>query len=117
MRQGQGGKGRNRGGASAAHVTFLQCSAEELEHHNPSVSYPRPLLFRPPSTLQHSAEEFERLLREFCADDDGDLLIDSAVKGGPRLFLVSTLVTVSPAAMFLFRNYQVRARPCSACIR
>lgn len=55
---------------------------------------------------KHSAEEFERLLKEMLGDDDGDLLIDSAVKGGPKVFVVSTLVSVLPAAPFVFRNYQ-----------
>lgn len=60
-----------------------------------------------PETLQHSAEQFERLLKEMCADEDGDLLIESAVKGIPKVFVVSTLVSVVPAQPFLFRNYQV----------
>ncbi|CAH9141780.1 unnamed protein product [Cuscuta epithymum] len=55
---------------------------------------------------KHSAEHFERLLREMCADEDGDLLIESAVKGTPKVFVVSTLVSVSPAQPFIFRNYQ-----------
>ena len=57
--------------------------------------------------LQHSADQFERLLKEMCADDDGDLLIESAVKGIPKVFVVSTLVSAMPAQPFLFRNYQV----------
>lgn len=57
--------------------------------------------------MQHSAEHFERLLKEMCADDDGDLLIDSAVKRVPKVFVVSTLVSVVPALPFVFRNYQV----------
>ncbi|RAL44858.1 hypothetical protein DM860_003617 [Cuscuta australis] len=55
---------------------------------------------------KHSADQFERLLREMCADDDGDLLIESAVKGIPKVFVVSTLVSMSPAQPFIFRNYQ-----------
>ncbi|GAB2298843.1 Phospholipase A I [Dionaea muscipula] len=55
---------------------------------------------------KHSAEEFERLLKEMCADEDGDLLIDSAVKNLPKVFVVSTLVSVVPAQPFVFRNYQ-----------
>ena len=58
--------------------------------------------------LQHSADHFERLLKEMCADEDGDLLIDSAVKNVPKVFVVSTLVSVMPAQPFVFRNYQVR---------
>ncbi|EHA8590684.1 Patatin [Cocos nucifera] len=55
---------------------------------------------------KHSADQFERLLKEMCADEDGDLLIESAVKGIPKVFVVSTLVSVMPAQPFLFRNYQ-----------
>ncbi|RWW49432.1 hypothetical protein BHE74_00044409 [Ensete ventricosum] len=59
--------------------------------------------------MQHSADQFERLLKEMCADEDGDLLIESAVKGIPKVFVVSTLVSVTPAQPFLFRNYQYPA--------
>ncbi|CAA6658248.1 unnamed protein product [Spirodela intermedia] len=56
---------------------------------------------------KHSADNFERLLKEICADEDGDdLLIESAVKGVPKVFVVSTLVSAMPAQPFLFRNYQ-----------
>jgi hypothetical protein len=41
------------------------------------------------------------------ADEDGDLLIESAVKGVPKVFAVSTLVSVMPAQPYIFRNYQV----------
>ncbi|KAK4421328.1 Phospholipase A I [Sesamum alatum] len=58
---------------------------------------------------KHSADEFERLLKEMCADDDGDLLIESALKGIPKVFVVSTLVSVAPAQPFIFRNYQYPA--------
>ncbi|XP_009405622.2 phospholipase A I isoform X2 [Musa acuminata AAA Group] len=58
---------------------------------------------------KHSADQFERLLKEMCADEDGDLLIESAVKGIPKVFVVSTLVSVTPAQPFLFRNYQYPA--------
>ena len=57
--------------------------------------------------LQHSADQFERLLKEMCADEDGNLLIESAVKNIPKVFVVSTLVSVTPAQPFVFRNYQV----------
>jgi hypothetical protein len=57
--------------------------------------------------LQHSADQFERLLKEMCADDDGDLLIESSVKGIPKVFVVSTLVSAMPAQPYIFRNYQV----------
>ncbi|MCL7052240.1 hypothetical protein MKW94_011777 [Papaver nudicaule] len=58
---------------------------------------------------KHSADQFERLLKEMCADEEGDLLIESAVKSIPKVFVVSTLVSVSPAQPFLFRNYQYPA--------
>lgn len=58
---------------------------------------------------KHSADQFERLLKEMCADEDGDLLIDSAVKGIPKVFVVSTLVSVVPALPYVFRNYQYPA--------
>ncbi|KAM2707623.1 hypothetical protein EV1_036581 [Malus domestica] len=58
---------------------------------------------------KHSADQFERLLKEMCADEDGDLLIESAVKNVPKVFVVSTLVSVMPAQPFLFRNYQYPA--------
>ncbi|CAA3027259.1 phospholipase A I [Olea europaea subsp. europaea] len=58
---------------------------------------------------KHSADQFERLLREMCADEDGDLLIESAVKRIPKVFVVSTLVSVMPAQPFIFRNYQYPA--------
>lgn len=58
---------------------------------------------------KHSADQFERLLKEMCADEDGDLLIESAVKNVPKVFAVSTLVSVMPAQPFVFRNYQYPA--------
>ncbi|KAK3024840.1 hypothetical protein RJ639_045057 [Escallonia herrerae] len=58
---------------------------------------------------KHSADQFERLLKELCADEDGDLLIESAVKSIPKVFVVSTLVSVMPAQPFIFRNYQYPA--------
>ncbi|PKA45653.1 LRR repeats and ubiquitin-like domain-containing protein [Apostasia shenzhenica] len=33
---------------------------------------------------KHSADQFERLLKELCADEEGDLLIESAVKKIPK---------------------------------
>lgn len=64
--------------------------------------------------FQHSADQFEQLLKEICADEDGDLLIESSVKRVPKVFVVSTLVSVAPAQPFIFRNYQV---PCERIIR
>ncbi|RHN64947.1 putative phospholipase A(1) [Medicago truncatula] len=58
---------------------------------------------------KHSADQFERLLKEMCTDEDGDLLIDSAVKNVPKVFVVSTLVSMMPAQPFIFRNYQYPA--------
>ncbi|WCJ20245.1 Phospholipase A I [Euphorbia peplus] len=58
---------------------------------------------------KHSADQFERLLKEMCADDDGNLLIESAVKNVPKVFVVSTLVSVTPAQPYVFRNYQYPA--------
>ncbi|KAJ7541796.1 hypothetical protein O6H91_10G077200 [Diphasiastrum complanatum] len=58
---------------------------------------------------KHNADQFERLLRDVCSDEDGDLLIDTAVKGGPKVFVVSSLVSVTPAQPFVFRNYQYPA--------
>ncbi|KAG6754544.1 hypothetical protein POTOM_040331 [Populus tomentosa] len=55
---------------------------------------------------KHSADHFESLLKEICADEDGELLIDSAVKKVPKVFVVSTLVSVMPAQPFVFHNYQ-----------
>lgn len=57
--------------------------------------------------LQHSADQFERLLKEMCAEEDGDLLIESAVRSVPKVCVVSTLVSTVPAQPFIFRNYQV----------
>lgn len=58
---------------------------------------------------KHNADQFERLLKEMCTDEDGDLLIDSAVRNIPKVFVVSSLVNVIPARPFLFRNYQYPA--------
>ncbi|GFZ06323.1 phospholipase A I-like protein [Actinidia rufa] len=58
---------------------------------------------------KHSADQFERLLKEMCADDDGDLLIESAVKNTPKVCVISTLVSTMPAQPFVFRNYQYPA--------
>ncbi|KAK9092096.1 hypothetical protein Syun_027007 [Stephania yunnanensis] len=55
---------------------------------------------------KHSADQFEKLLKEMCADEDGDLLIESAVKNIPKVFVVSTLVSLMPAQPYIFRNYQ-----------
>ena len=57
--------------------------------------------------MDQNAEQFESLLKELCDDEDGDLMIDSAVKNVPKVFVVSTLVSVMPGQPFIFRNYQV----------
>ncbi|KAF7149753.1 hypothetical protein RHSIM_Rhsim02G0110400 [Rhododendron simsii] len=58
---------------------------------------------------KHSADQFERLLKEMCAEEDGDLLIESAVRNIPKVCVVSTLVSTVPAQPFIFRNYQYPA--------
>ncbi|XP_062160948.1 phospholipase A I isoform X2 [Alnus glutinosa] len=58
---------------------------------------------------KHSADQFQSLLKEICANDDGDLLIESAVNNIPKVFVVSTLVSLMPAQPFIFRNYQYPA--------
>nr|KJB34776.1 hypothetical protein B456_006G083500 [Gossypium raimondii] len=56
---------------------------------------------------KHNAEKLEKLLQDMCADEDGDdILIETAVKNIPKVFLVSTLASVTPAQPFIFRNYQ-----------
>ncbi|XP_039000226.1 phospholipase A I-like [Hibiscus syriacus] len=56
---------------------------------------------------KHNSEKLERLLQDMCVDEDGDdLLIETAVKNIPKVFLVSTLASVTPAQPFVFRNYQ-----------
>ncbi|GBG71579.1 hypothetical protein CBR_g8995 [Chara braunii] len=55
---------------------------------------------------KHNSEEFERLLKEMCRNDEGDLLIDSGLQGGPKVFVVASLVSVTPVQPFLFRTYQ-----------
>lgn len=60
---------------------------------------------------KHDASTFELLLKELCnqptEDSIGGLYIDSAVHGGPKVFAVSTLTSISPAMPFLFRNYEL----------
>ncbi|KAI4312011.1 hypothetical protein MLD38_036870 [Melastoma candidum] len=58
---------------------------------------------------KHSADQFEKLLKELCTDEDGDLLIESAVKNIPKVFVVATLVSMTPAQPYIFRNYQYPA--------
>ncbi|MBA0858569.1 hypothetical protein Goshw_028142 [Gossypium schwendimanii] len=56
---------------------------------------------------KHNPDKLERLLKDLCADEDGDdRLIESAVKDVPKVCLISTLVSVLPAQPFVFRNYQ-----------
>lgn len=56
---------------------------------------------------KHNADKLENLLQDLCADEDGDdLLIESSVKDVSKVFLLSTLASVTPAQPFIFRNYQ-----------
>ena len=63
---------------------------------------------------KHDAGLFESLVRRECrlptpADPEGErenAFIDVGALGGPKVFVVSTLVSVIPATPFLFRNYQ-----------
>ncbi len=63
---------------------------------------------------KHDASLFESLVRRECAlptpaDPRGEkenAFIDVGALGGPKVFVVSTLVSVLPATPFLFRNYQ-----------
>ena len=63
---------------------------------------------------KHDASLFESLVRRECrlrdpADPAGareNAFIDAGALGGPKVFVVSTLVSVIPATPFLFRNYQ-----------
>ncbi|PRW58490.1 phospholipase A I isoform X1 isoform A [Chlorella sorokiniana] len=60
---------------------------------------------------KHDAAVYESLLREYCDFSKeerciGDTMIDTAVLG-PKVALVSTLSSLSPAPPFLFRTYQL----------
>ena len=63
---------------------------------------------------KHDAGLFESLVRRECrlptpSDPEGErenAFIDVGALGGPKVFVVSTLVSVIPATPFLFRNYQ-----------
>lgn len=50
-----------------------------------------------------------------CASDR---LIDTAVLGGPKVFVVATLASERPAAPFAFRNYELpeEAAPAAAAL-
>ncbi|KAH9329901.1 hypothetical protein KI387_002009 [Taxus chinensis] len=52
-------------------------------------------------------DQFETLLKEMCADEDGDLLIDSAVRNIPKVFVVSTLVQCNPSSAFRVQKLSV----------
>jgi hypothetical protein len=47
-----------------------------------------------------------------------DRLIDTAVLGGPKVFVVATLASARPAAPFAFRNYELpeEAAPAAAAL-
>ncbi|XVF87704.1 hypothetical protein PTKIN_Ptkin18bG0141900 [Pterospermum kingtungense] len=55
---------------------------------------------------KHDSDRLEKVLQEMCVDEDGDLLIESAVKNAPKVFILSTLASVTPGQPFVFRNYQ-----------
>ena len=63
---------------------------------------------------KHDASLFESLVRQECRlptpeDPRGDCelsFVDAGLLGGPKVFVVSTLVSVIPATPFLFRNYE-----------
>jgi len=70
------------------------------------------------SGCKHDAERFERMVRDTAAfpvpavaagsDSDEEAepaLIDTATLGGPAVFTVATLMTVTPCVPFIFRNY------------
>ncbi|CAI7864988.1 unnamed protein product [Closterium sp. NIES-53] len=105
--------------SSPGKLEQLHCNTDLLTHPPPlSLSLsPLPSPLSPPPRFppsQHNAEQLEELLQEMCTDDDGEVprvLIDLAVKGGPKVFVVSTLVSVTPATPFVFRNYQYPTVP------
>jgi hypothetical protein len=62
------------------------------------------------------ADLLPHLLRaQGCASDR---LIDTAVLGGPKVFVVATLASERPAAPFAFRNYELpeEAAPAAAAL-
>jgi predicted acylesterase/phospholipase RssA len=61
---------------------------------------------------KHDATVYEQLLKEYCsfAQDPrcpSDSLIDTACLDVPKIALVSTLASTSPAMPFVFRNYEL----------
>jgi predicted acylesterase/phospholipase RssA len=61
---------------------------------------------------KHDATVYETLLKEYCsfAHDPrclSDALIDTACLDVPKIALVSTLASTSPAMPFVFRNYEL----------
>ncbi|EIE23713.1 hypothetical protein COCSUDRAFT_41874 [Coccomyxa subellipsoidea C-169] len=60
---------------------------------------------------KHDAAMFEELLKEYCTFDPeamlGAAMIDTACLNTPKCFVVSTLVSMTPAGPFLFRNYEL----------
>ncbi|KAG7672162.1 hypothetical protein KSW81_005044 [Nannochloris sp. 'desiccata'] len=61
---------------------------------------------------KHDAAVYETLLKEYCsfAQDPrcpSDALIDTACLDVPKIALVSTLASTSPAMPFVFRNYEL----------
>ena len=61
---------------------------------------------------KHDATVYESLLKEYCSFKHdprcaSDTLIDTAALDVPRVSLVSTLASSSPAVPFVFRNYEL----------
>eukprot|EP00898_Chlorokybus_atmophyticus_P001815 jgi/Chlat1/2634/Chrsp178S02477 len=55
---------------------------------------------------KHNAAHFEELVQNICSDYHIGRLIDTAILDGPKVCVVSTIVSVTPAHPFVFRNYQ-----------
>eukprot|EP00887_Chlorella_sp_A99_P000219 scaffold13.g219.t1 len=62
---------------------------------------------------RHDTRIYEALLHEYCDLSrqnrflQGNCMIDTACLGGPKIALVSTLASASPARPFVFRNYEL----------
>jgi hypothetical protein len=63
---------------------------------------------------KHDATVYEQLLKEYCSFEHdprcpSDSLIDTACLDVPKVALVATLASTSPAMPFVFRNYELPA--------
>lgn len=61
---------------------------------------------------KHDAAVYEGLLKDYCDfskefDGIGDSMIDTACLDAPKVALVATLASVTPASPFVFRNYEL----------